>query len=190
MAPAGSSRGGVAMRRGRQISRWRALVALVVGLIGCSGVDLAAGAELKPGVWTWGVGFGFLKDTPDGTALALNANVEALVLPGLSVGPLMQLGFTGDSAQFGLSGQVKYWIDIPGTEKRLKVTPQAGIGFVHNSHRDGDTSFLIPIGAGADYALSDKLSVTGTLLINFTDLDTGKKSGADVMPGFTIGVRF
>jgi len=32
--------------------------------------------------------------------------------------------------------------------------------------------------------------VTGTLLLNFTDLDTGRGSGADVMPGFTIGVRF
>ncbi len=43
---------------------------------------------------------------------------------------------------------------------------------------------------GADYALGDRLSVTGTLLLNFTDLDTGRGSGADVMSGFTIGVRF
>ena len=32
--------------------------------------------------------------------------------------------------------------------------------------------------------------MTGTLLLNFTDLDTGRGSGADVMPGFTIGVPF
>jgi hypothetical protein len=85
---------------------------------------------------------------------------------------LLQLGFTGD------------------TERRLKGAPQAGVGFVHNTFRDGDTSWLIPIGAGADSALGDKPSVTGTLLLNFTDLDTGRGSGADVMPGFTIGVRF
>jgi len=66
------------------------------------GGDLAEGADPKPGVWTWGARLGFLKDTPDGTAFELNANVEAFVLPNLSVGPLLQLGFTGDSAQLAL----------------------------------------------------------------------------------------
>jgi len=73
----------------------------------------------------------------------------------------------------------------------LKVTPQIGFGFVHNSFQDGDTSWLIPLGAGADYALNDLFHITGTLLINFTNLDTGRPGGgADVMPGFTVGVRF
>src|SRR3989442_578630 len=87
------------MRRGGRISRWLAVAALAVGMTGYGGGDLAEGADPKPGVWTWGAGLGFLKDTPDGTAFALNANVEAFVLPNLSVGPLLQLGFTGDSAQ-------------------------------------------------------------------------------------------
>jgi hypothetical protein len=30
--------------------------------------------------------------------------------------------------------------------------PQAGVGFVHDTFRQGDTSWLIPIGVGADYA--------------------------------------
>jgi len=72
------------MRRGRRISRWLAVAALV-GMTGYGGGDLAEGADPKPGVWTWGAGLGFLKDTPDGTAFALNANVEALGLPNLSV---------------------------------------------------------------------------------------------------------
>src|SRR6266550_4477695 len=50
---------------------------------------------------------------------------------------------------------------------------------------------LMPLGAGADYALNDLFHITGTLLINFTNLDTGRPGGgADVMPGFTVGVRF
>ena len=77
-----------------------------------------------------------------------------------------------------------------GYREATERAPQAGVGFVHNTFRDGDTSWLIPIGAGADSALGDKPSVTGTLLLNFTDLDTGRGSGADVMPGFTIGVPF
>jgi hypothetical protein len=178
------------MKRGKTLSLSLAVVAVAVGLLGWSGGGLAEGADLRPGTWTGGAGLGFLGNTPDGTAFALNLNGEVFVIPNLSVGPLLQLGFTGHSSQVGLSGQVKYWIDIPGTGKRLRVTPQAGLGFVHNSFREGDTSWLIPIGAGADYALSDRLAVTGTLLINFTNLDTGRGSGADVMPGFTVGVRF
>jgi hypothetical protein len=72
------------MRRGRRISRWLAVAALAVGMTGYGG-DLAEGADPKPGVWIWGAGLGFLKDAPDGTAVALNANVEPFVLPNLSV---------------------------------------------------------------------------------------------------------
>lgn len=73
---------------------------------------------------------GFLSDTPDGTAFALNGHAEGFIDRKFSVGPLLQLAATGDLAQIGLSGQAKYWIDIPGTENRLKVTVQGGIGFV------------------------------------------------------------
>src|SRR5207244_711259 len=80
----------------------------------------------------------------------------------------------GDMAQIGVSGQVKYWIDIPGTANRLKVVPEAGIGFVHTGFRNDDTSWLIVLGAGADYRLNNQMSVTGTLLLNFTNLDTDR----------------
>ena len=76
------------MRRGRRISRWLAVAALAVGMTGYGAlgqVSAAEGADPKPGVWIWGAGLGFLKDTPDGTAVALNANVEPFVLPNLSV---------------------------------------------------------------------------------------------------------
>jgi hypothetical protein len=85
---------------------------------------------------------------------------------------------------------VKYWIDVPGTDNRLKVAAQGGIGFVYAAFRDDDTSWLIPIGVGADYKLADGLNITGTFLLNFTDLDTGRGSDAHLMPGFTVGVRF
>jgi hypothetical protein len=67
---------------------------------------------------------------------------------------------------------------------------QVGIGFVHNSFRSGDTSWLVPVGLTVDYRVTRWLSVDGTFLMNFTDLDTGRGSGATFMPGFTLGVRF
>jgi hypothetical protein len=41
-----------------------------------------------------------------------------------------------------------------------------------------------------DYKLSEGLSVTGTLLLNLTDLDTGRGGRAHAMPAFTGSVRF
>lgn len=166
---------------------WAVALAVTVSLVGGR---YAEAADPKTGDWTFGAGVGFLSDTPDGTAFALNGGVERFFSPSFSVGPLLQLAATGDLAQIGVSGQAKYWINIPGVENRLRVTVQGGIGFVHAAFRDDDTSWLIPIGAGADYKLTDSLSIVGTFLLNFTDLDTGRGSDAHVMPGFTVAVRF
>src|SRR5207245_8802263 len=163
---------------------------LVLGLAALRPVPWARDAVRQRGSWTFGGGLGFLADTPDGTAFAMNCYADAFIARNVSLGPLLQLGFTGDMAQIGVSGQVKYWIDIPGTANRLKVVPEAGIGFVHTGFRNDDTSWLIVLGAGADYRLNNQMSVTGTLLLNFTNLDTDRATGADVMPGFTVGVRF
>ena len=165
-------------------------VVAVVLALAALGRPPAEAADPKAGTWTFGAALGFLSDTPDGTAFALNGHADGFIDRKFSVGPLLQLAATGDLAQIGLSGQAKYWIDIPGTENRLKVTVQGGIGFVHAAFRDDDTSWLIPVGAGADYRLTDTLNITGTFLLNFTDLDTGRGSDAHVMPGFTVGVRF
>jgi hypothetical protein len=172
----------------RRVRLWGVIA---VGMLGAtwSGTPAPA-AELRPGTWTLGGGVGVLRDTPDGTAFALNGYAETLVAPRLSLGPLLQLGFTGDLSQIGLSGQVKYWIDVPQTARRLMLTVQGGLGFVHSDRVEDDTSWLIPLGVGADYALSPTLSATGTFLINLTDLDTGRRTGADVMPGLTFGLRF
>ncbi len=178
------------MRRERRLSVWIAAVAMATGLIGYGGREVAEGADAKPGAWMGGAGFGFLADTPNGTAFALNLNAETFVAPKFSVGPLLQLGFTSVSSQVGLSGQAKFWVDVPQIAKGFKVTPQVGLGFVHNSVQDGDTSWLIPLGVGADYALTNKLNVTTTFLLNFTNLHTGRRVGANVMPGLTFGVRF
>jgi uncharacterized protein with beta-barrel porin domain len=173
----------------RRAVLFAAALGVVAGLLQVR-IPAPAAAELRPGGWTFGAGLGFLSDTPDGTAFALNGYADYVFAPPLSIGPLLQLGFTGDSSQVGLSGQVKFWIGFPNTAPPLKLAVQGGLGFVHNSFREEDTSWLIPLGLTADYALSRVLSLTGTFLLNFTDLDTGRRSHADVMPGLTFGVRF
>jgi hypothetical protein len=172
----------------RRAIRWGFIIVMMIAA--SWGGTRAEAVELTPGKWTLGVGVGFLADTPDGTAFAVNAHADLLVAESLTLGPLMQLGFTGDLGQLGLSGQAKYWIPLRGMARRLKLTVQAGLGFVHSDFGDVDTSWLIPLGVGADYVLSDTLSATGTFLLNFTDLDTGGAGEADVMPALIFGLRF
>ncbi|MDH4188128.1 MAG: hypothetical protein OEV08_14145 [Nitrospira sp.] len=147
-------------------------------------------SELRQGTLTGGAGIGFLGNTPDDTAFAMNLNADYFIVPQLSVGPLIQFAFTGDLFQMGTSGQVKYWLSLPGVDSRLKVNVQGGLGFLYADRFKSDVSWLIPIGIGLDYALNNNLALTATFLLNFTDVNTGRGTDASVMPGLTFGVRF
>jgi hypothetical protein len=146
--------------------------------------------EPQAGAWSGGAAIGFLGNTPDETAFATNVHADYFLNRQMSVGPLAQLAVTGDLFQFGLSGQGKYWLDLPGLEKRLKMNLQGGLGVLYADLHTSDTSFLIPIGVGLDYALNQQVSLTSTFLLNFTDVDTGRGTGTHVMPGLTFGIRF
>ena len=131
-------------------------------------------SELRQGTWTSGGGIGFLGNTPDSTAFALNLNADYFIASQLSVGPLVQFAFTGDSFQMGASGQVKYWFHLLGVDNRLKLNIQGGVGLLYADRFKSDTSWLIPIGVGLDYALNNNLALTATFLLNFTDVNTGR----------------
>jgi len=163
--------------------------------LGCFGVPSAVLASDSSSHKSWSAGatMGFLANTPDDEAFALNFNAEAKMNQQLSVGPLLQLGFTDDLTLVGISGQGKYAIAIPDVNDRFKVILQGGIGFVHADVGPSDTSFLIPIGVGVDYQINPGLAFKSDLLLNFTDLDVGRGRGHDdtnVMPSLTFGVRF
>ena len=145
-------------------------------------------SELAQGQWRAGGETGLLSGTPDDTAMAFDANADYFVADNLSFGPLAQIAFTGDMFQFGLSGQGKYWIPMPGTNGHGKMALQSGIGFVHSDTGRSDTSWLVPVGIGYEYALDSGMDLTATTLVNFTNLHNG--GGADVMPGLTFGLRF
>lgn len=175
------------MTRGQTVSLWLVVAGLSVALTAYCGRGYAEAADPTAGTWTGGGALGFLGNTADGTTFAVNVNAETFINRSFSVGPLLQLGVTGDLTQIGVSGQVKYWMDL---SKGLKLAAQGGLGFMHTDFHGNDTSFLIPIGVGLDYALSNKVSATATFLLNFTDIDTGFGTRAHVMPGLTFGLRF
>ena len=142
-------------------------LAVVLGLHLTVRVVLHASAQVTQTTadhMTGGGGFGVLGATPDGTAVALHGYLDYFFAPALSVGPFAQVGMTGAMTLFGLSGQLKYWIDLPETGNRGKVVLQGGFGFAQATHRGSDASWLIPLGATLDWALAHQQASTATFL--------------------------
>ena len=133
-------------------------------------------ADERTGKFIFGAGLGLQANTPDGTAFALGFSGDYYFTQGFSIGPLLKFGFTGDLFQFGLTGQAKYTFDLKEIPA-LKPHIEAGIGFIYSDldrgrlRSEDDVSFLIPLGIGAEYRLTNSISLDTTFLFNFTDLD-------------------
>jgi len=133
-------------------------------------------ANKRAGSFIFGAGLGLQADTPDGTAFALGITGDYYVTQEFSIGPLLQMGFTDDLFQLGLTAQAKYTFDLTEIPE-LKPHVQAGIGIIYadldrKAGRDeDDVSFLIPLGIGAEYRLTKSISLDTTFLFNVTNLD-------------------
>jgi opacity protein-like surface antigen len=136
----------------------------------------AESTDRRTGRIILGAGLGLQVDTPDNTAFALGFSGDYYVNQGFSIGPLLQMGFTEDLFQLGLTAQAKYTFDLRKTPE-LKPHIEAGLGFIYadldrRPERDeDDVSFLFPLGIGAEYRLTDSISLDTNFLFNFTDLD-------------------
>ena len=182
------------------------LVGWWLPIVSCMAAHGDADAHgMKVGQWTGGAGIGFLGNTPDGVLeFGLDGHVEYVIAERLSIGPMVQYAGTGNDFLFGLSAQLKYWWDIPGTQGATKLVLQGGLGFVRAGITDTDSgtantygSFLIPIGVGVDHAMSPGLILTADFLLNFTSLGETVRAGGrefdlhtNIMPAFYLGVRF
>ncbi len=130
----------------------------------------------KTGKFGFGAALGLQTDTPDSTAYALGLYGDYYLTRRFSIGPLLQMGYTADLFQVGLTAQAKHTFDVAGFPE-LKPHVQAGIGFIHAEldrrgwRREDDTSFLMPLGVGAEYKLTDSVSLDTSVLFNFTNLD-------------------
>ncbi len=147
-------------------------------------------AHRMPGGIGGGVDLGLQMGTVDDEAAAINGHVEYFVDNALAVGPLLQLGLTGDLTQVGFSLQAKYYVGSL-SQNRWTPTVQAGLGFIHaDLNVPGgnikDTSFLAPVGVGLEYQIDQNLSVATNLLFNFTNLF----GVDDSYVSWTVGIQF
>src|SRR5512139_1794340 len=156
-------------------------VMVVVFLVLTPFAEAQQSEEERTGKIILGGGLGLMADTPDDTAFALGFNGDYYFTQGFSVGPLLQFGFTGDLFQFGLTGQAKYTFDLREIPA-LKPHIEAGLGFIYadldrsRGRSEDDVSFLIPLGIGAEYRLTNSISLDTNFLFNFTDLDVRDKN--------------
>jgi len=133
-------------------------------------------ADQRAERFIFGAGLGLQANTPDGAAFALGLSGDYYFTQGFSIGPLLQMGFTGDLFQLGFTAQAKYTFDLKEIPA-LKPHIEAGIGFIYADldrgrwRSENDVSFLFPLGIGAEYRLTKSISLDNTFLFNFTDLD-------------------
>ena len=151
-----------------------AVLSMFAGVTNARAVDLAnkfvAGADL-----------GFYLD-PDLVAMSLMG--EYHVTSNVALGPYVTLGTYTDYFYFSGSGVAKYKANLNENAK-LKPYGLLGVGFlVLNEEVAGDwhsdTKFLIPVGGGFEYWVSEKLAWGGNVVFNISE---------DIFFGIFFGVR-
>lgn len=117
----------------------------------------------------------------------LDVDLKRGPLPGvLSVGPLLQLGFTGNVFLFAPSANARYTVDVPH-RPQLKPFAEAGVGFLISKEKNHGTfgSGLFLIGGGVDYMIRENIGVGGKSYLNFAP-----GPGQDFFASFLGGVSF
>ncbi len=169
-----------------------AVLVLLGGIAESATPSSVPSAVSRAGRFVLGAGLGLMGGTVDDEAFALGVSGDYYFTNELSLGPLVQMGFTGDLFQFGLSGQLKYTMDVQQIPA-LKPHLEAGIGFLYanleNGRSDDDVSFLIPLGFGVEYRLNRNVSLDTTFYLNFTDITVRGKND-NFFVTWLIGARF
>jgi len=170
----------------------------MMAFIAVWGVSSSQAQESRTNQMVLGVDLGPALGTIDGSAFTLALSGDYYSSRNLSFGPLVQLAFTGDLSQVGISGQLKYTFDVPhGSPFRPNF--QVGLGFVHADHENwngagtgsrSDTSYLIPVGLGFEYKVQAGILLSTTALLNFSNLNNAAGGFWQDSLSLLLGIRF
>lgn len=141
-------------------------ILLMLGISPAKAIDLThsfvvgvdAGFDLDPDLFAWSV------------------VGEYQVTGNVAVGPLFTFGADNDTFLFGGSGIAKYKANLAENAK-LKPYGYLGIGFLRiyeeNPWKEDDwehtTDFLVPVGGGFEYWLTDKFAWGSHVMFNISD---------------------
>lgn len=118
------------------------------------GANMGAGASPTAAAGTFNLGF----EVP----IEFNNN--------WAVGPWMQIGMAEDFVDLFVSLNTRYSFDLFDGPNSRKLRPymQGGLGIAYARQNpfDGDTEFLINMGVGAEYAVSDHVFLGSDVMVN------------------------
>lgn len=144
--------------------------------------SLSSSLSSRSGHFAAGGSVGYALD-PD--MFAGQVGGEYYVTDEVAIGPLFQGGTGPDGKFWSLAGMVKYSAALRNTE-RVRPYGELGIGFsnlIFKDFNDGlqKTSFIFPVGGGAEFELTDQVSLDANVLFDVSE---------KVFVGLYFGGRF
>jgi hypothetical protein len=123
----------------------------------------------------------------DGTVAAVQL-AEMLGRKVFSLGPMLEYASTTDLEGFGLSRKAKYWVGLRLPKFASQLDLHTNFGFMSDELVKTDSRWVVPLGAGLNFRLAGRTSLTITGLLNVAPFRSG--SGDVLFPGITFGLRF
>jgi hypothetical protein len=155
--------------------RWTALVAVIALLLSTT----AAFAQSRSASddeqdedrvrVSLGASLGFFADDPGGVNLGFEMPIN--VNRNFSIGPWATVGLADDFLLVFGSANFRYHFDVFESRKLRKLRPflQGGMGVAYyddDRTRDDDTGFLLNMGLGADYEITDHVILGSNMMFN------------------------
>jgi len=147
------------------------LWALAGALALVSSISANAGDfKTRQGSWAVGGNLGYAQEPG---LFAMQALVDYYVTDEVGIGPLAQFGINGRDNFFGISGQVRYSALLA---RNNVVRPYGTLGIGYAEFRVDDlfkgeqkAAFLLPVGGGFEFKLTDDLALDANVLFNISE---------------------
>ena len=155
--------------------RWIALFAAAALVLATTAASAQSGSTSKKQEEDDGLrasvaaSLGFFADDPGGLNLGFEFPIE--VNDHLSIGPWVTLGLADDFLLLSATANIRYHFDVFEGAKLRKLRPflQGGVGLTYyddDARHDDDTGFLMNMGLGAEYAVSEHVGVGSNIMFN------------------------
>jgi hypothetical protein len=155
--------------------RWIALFAAAALVLAATAASAQSGSSSRQEEEDDGVrasvaaSLGFFADDPGGLNLGFELPIE--LDRNLSIGPWVTLGLADDFLLLSATANIRYHFDVFDGPKLRKLRPfmQGGAGISHyddDDRDDDDTGFLMNMGLGAEYAVSEHVGIGSNIMFN------------------------
>jgi opacity protein-like surface antigen len=154
------------------------------------GGSYSGAEEDREGHWIGEAGAGFTS-SPD--TFLLTVEGDYYFDQHVALGPLLQLGLSGDDTIIAPTANVRYVFDAAETPFKPFVQGGAGFAYLEKDGRrgdDDDIGFLFNFGGGTDFRISDNMQLGTGVMFNFLPGDVLGEDYFFSWRVLSVGVRF